>query len=709
MIPSTPLLSSLPQRLIDRELSWLAFNHRVLEESLNPRHPLLERVLFLAISANNLDESLIVKAPHLDFTTRSAEANAAITEALDLHRAIWDELKQALAEADVLLVDPLNVEATDQEWLTHFFHGNIFPALTPVALDGTRPFPFIPSGAVSMALRLGNTDGSERVTILQLPTALGRFIRLPSDHANNPRTLRFMMLDDIVRQHLHHIFPNQTLRESGTFRVLRDSALHLDATEDSEDFVEMFESALKQRPYGAIVRLAMTRDVSQETQAFLIEQMDVPRKKTVVRDSFLRLSDIRQMAVKDRPDLRFPPYEPRFPPRIHQHKGDYFSAISQKDLLLHHPYESFGAVVQFIRQAAQDPDTVAIKQTLYRTSATSPIMQALADAAKAGKSVTVVIELKARFDEESNLRWARDLEQAGAQVVFGFPDMKTHTKMALVIRRENDALRSYAHIGTGNYHPDTARIYTDLSLFTADPVLCQDIAAVFNYMTGHAEPSALHKLIIAPTTLRPTLIQLIDDEIAHAKAGRPATIWAKLNALVDPAIIDKLYEASQAGVSIDLIVRSACCLRAGVPGLSENIRVKSIVGRFLEHSRIVAFGNGDVLPHDAAKVFISSADWMARNLDHRIETLMPIEDPDVHKQIIHHILPACLLDTRQSWTLQPDDTYCRMDTTERDFSAHDYFMTMPSLSGCSEDPVSVPPLPYPPVRTAHAKKTREEN
>lgn len=684
-----------PRRFINRELSWLAFDRRVIEEARNPRQPLLERVRFLAISASNLDEFMIVRiasieaqqAARLNVRTDDnltpqqhlAIINEEVTTLLNDQRAAWSALQAELAHAGIVILEPEELTLNDQVWLEKYFHENIFLALTPLAVDRAHPFPFIPNGGVALVLQLRDKHRKQEINvILPLPLQLSRFIRLPA-HSGD-QTIRFIMLEAVVQKFLQHVFPTSEILAASEFRVLRDSEIRI-TSNNSEDFVHTFESALKTRYRGAIIRLSFANTMTPELREFLSYQLDVPPEKTVVRSGFLRLSDIRQLIIEDRPELLYTPFEPRFPERIREANGDCFTAISNKDIVVHHPYESFDVVLQFIRQAAKDPQVVAIKQTLYRTSKDSPIVKALIEAAEAGKSVTAMVELKARFDEEANIRWARDLEQAGAQVVFGFMDIKTHAKITLIIRRENNALRSYVHFGTGNYHNETARVYTDLSFFTCDQQVCQDAAALFNYMTGYAKPVSFYKLAMAPLTLRQTLNWLIDEEIGHARAGRPAQIWAKMNALVDPHIIDKLYEASNAGVHIDLVVRGACCLRPGVPGLSENIRVKSIVGRFLEHSRIIAFGAGHGLPHDDAKVFISSADWMRRNLDYRIETLVPIENPTVHRQILDQILVANFKDTRQSWDLQSDGTYRRSDTVEEDFCAHEYFMTNPSLSG----------------------------
>ena len=684
------LLEDGNKRYFNREISWLGFNERVIEEAENTAHPLLERLRFLSISGSNLDEFFMVRLAGLvgqyrqkieersvDGLTPTQQLEAIATRVdglLEHQQRVWSALSKTLADEDIVVSSIDELADDSKAWLRQHFLDQIFPVLTPQALDPAHPFPFIPNKGLSLVFDLVRESDNQGIReLVMIPSGLPRFIRLPGEAAV------YVSIETAIQEFSDILFPGYAVKSSGLFRIIRDSDIEVE--EEAEDLVRYFRSAIKRRRRGDVIRLEMGPKLTEPVVAMLRENL-LHNGATESRiNGLVGVSDLGILVDEDRPDLKFTPYSPRFPERIREHGGDCFAAIRDKDILVHHPYESFEVVIEFLRQAAADPDVVAIKQTLYRAGKQSAVIRALIDAAEAGKSVTAIVELKARFDEEQNLYWASALERAGVQVVYGFIEWKTHAKISMVVRKEQEGYRTYCHFGTGNYHPITAKIYTDLSFFTADPRAARDAAQLFNYITGYVEPKELELISMSPRNMRKDLMALIDQEITNVRDGKPGMIWAKMNSLVDPALIEKLYQASNAGVEIDLVVRGICCLRPHVPGMSDHIRVKSVVGRFLEHSRIWAFGNGKDLPNDGAKLYISSADWMPRNLDRRVEYMMPITNPTVHDQILDQVMVANLIDDEQSWELNADGSYTRVKPSDKPFNLHRYFMTNPSLSG----------------------------
>ncbi len=680
-------------KYINREISWLKFNLRVLAEASNLKNPTLERLKFLSIAANNLDEFFMVRVAgiytqikdkvsflsHDGLTSEQQLKNIIIDtkKLLSNSNEAWSKLKIDLDKSGILFASYRDLNKSEKVRLNKIFRENIYPVLTPLIIDPSHPFPFIPNKGHFLVMLLNKRNKSKKfyATIL-IPQNIDRFINI----SNRADVKKYLSIEHIISNYVNYLFPGYKLNKYTSVRIIRDSDIEFE--EEAEDLIMYLEKALKKRRRGRIVKLEIRSNADPLLKKFVYKKLEVTEDEVYEMESFVGVHQIDQIYNKKNINLVFKSFNPRQVERLKQFNDDYFATIKAKDFIVHHPYETFDAVIQFLNQAAEDPNVIAIKQTLYRTTSDSPIVKALIQASEKGKSVTAVVEVKARFDEETNISLASTLEKAGVQVVYGFIKLKTHAKASLVVRKEKNKLVSYVHLGTGNYHPINAKIYTDLSFFSSDKIICEDVEKFFNYITTYAEPKKLKKIILSPLSLRTKLYSLIDQEIENKAKNKNAEIWIKLNSLVDKAMIDKLYEASNAGVKICLFVRGICCLKPGIKGLSKNIIVKSIVGRFLEHSRIYCFANGEMMPSRSNLAFFSSADLMTRNLNRRVELFIPIENSTVHEQVLDQIMLANYKDAENSWFLKSDESYEKINVTAEDnFSAHSYFMKNPSLSG----------------------------
>ena len=675
---------------INRELSWIQFNRRVLEESENNRNPVLERLRFLAISGSNLDEFLMVRLAGVKAQVDADVNDLSIDgfspdeilkkivfetrKLIQEQQYCWKKLKKDLKKNEIFIVKQKDLNKKQLASLKNYFINEIYPTLTPLSLDPAHPFPFINNLALTIIVNFESHKKKKITSIIPIPESLQRFIVFTEEK------LRLIHISDVIICFLNHIFPNYKVLSYGSFRVLRDSDIEF--SDEAEDLVRSFENQLKLRKFGKTIFLEIEERTPDNLIDLICRKLEIDGNFVELVPDMLEISSLEQLTKIKKSKLLWKKFEPRYPERLKETKNDCFLAIKKKEFIVHHPYESFDVVIQFLRQASRDPDVLVIKQTLYRTvRENSEIALTLIEAAESGKSVTAIVELKARFDEETNIRYSKDLEKAGVHIVYTFANMKTHAKLSLIVRKEKNGLQTYVHIGTGNYHPDNAKIYSDLSLFSCDKLICDDVQKIFNMITGYARIKEFDQIRVSPVNLKNSILELIENEIKNKKRGLNGEIWLKCNSLVDKEIIDKLYTASQNGVKIELIIRGVCCLKPGLPKVSENIRVKSIIGRFLEHSRIYCFSNGLNMPSKKNKVFISSSDLMPRNFERRYEVMVPILNSTVHKQVINQIMVTYLNDEKQSWIMDHLGNYKKSKFHDNSESAHDYFMSNPSLSG----------------------------